>query len=605
MKKFRLIAILAMIVVALAAFTGCNKISAKDVEENPAEYVAEGTRLTFEKTALAPITENQDKVSYEVKVKGMGNTFDLGVYLDMAEKKGAVDFKSKIGEDDYVTETDGALYYGDNKLVIKSEMLKDVFETDAVGLDLGITYKDFEKSGIYELLDTNGALTDESRDMLKKLMGKDGISKIVTELGESVADLSKEQYKFGDVQEETVTVGEKEVKVITVTATLNEDAFSDLVDGIVDTVQDVAKDVGADISDEDAKEFTSSIMDSIPEMSGEYKYYLSKKTGALIKIESESETSVYDEYFDETTTTEATFEITFGEDPTKILLPSFEYESKNSDGDKITFKGESKIEDAMLVTEGKYVLKSEDEKHTLEFVSEIGTSEFELTVDDGEEEYPVTGEYETTDTETEIKIDMTEAYGEDEEVEIEDIKLTITCGEELPEPPKYKDILGLTMDDITAIMENVFGSYIPGFDDDMDYESTFVSELAWYLDMDEESVYEYLKDYAEYDCESEEEFLYTLYASYTYQDLVTNYGAGEAVIEDFVTDIENNGGTIYDIAVALCDNYYLFAVPTEDQLCEIFDNYGEYGYDTLQEAIDDYILVYGDYLIIPEKYLED
>lgn len=605
MKKFRIVALLAMIVVALVAFCGCNKINAKDVAEDPAAYVMEGTRLTLSESPLAPFVEEQDKVAYELNVKGMGNTFDMGLYLDMAEKKAAVDFATKIGDDENVMETEGALYFGDNKLILESEALKDVFEADAIGIDLGAKYKDFEKSGIYELLESNGVLTEESRDIIKKLMGKDGATKFFSDIGESVANLSKEQYEFGDVKEETITIGDKEVKVIAVTATLNEDAVSDLIDGVVDAVADLAEEAGADISKEDVDEFTSSIMDSVPEMSGEYKYYLSKKTGALVKLEGESETAVYDEYFDETTTTDVTVEVTFGQDPTKLLLPEFEYESKSSGGEKITFKGESKIEDAKLVTEGKIVSKYEDEKHTLKFVCEIGLSDFEINVDDGEEEYVITGEYETTDTETEIKIDMTEAYGKDEEVEIEDIKITVTYGEDVPKAPKYKDILDFSMDDVTAILQNIYGSYIPGFDTDMDYESTFVSELTWYLDMDEEEINEHLKDYEEYDCESEEEFLYRLYVVYTYQDLVTNYGAGEAVIEAFVTDIVNEGGTIYDIAVALCDNYYLFAVPTEDDLREVFDNYGDYGYDTLKDAIDDYVLIYGDYLVIPEEYLED
>ncbi len=602
MKKLRLLALVAMIFVALAVFTGCDKLKAEEVEADPVKYLTEGSKLTLSETELSPVVEAKDKIAYDLKIEGMGNSADLGVYLDTAAKKGAVEFSSKTGEGENVIETDGTLYYGDKQIVLKSDMLNDVFDTDTVGIDFAFTYDEFKKSGIYGLFDSFGTLDEESEKMLEKLIGKDGLGKVFADLGESFEKLSKEQYEFGEVKEETITVGGKDIKVITVSATLNEDAVTQLIDGLADSIKDLVKNAGGEFTDEDAQSFISTLTGALPEMSGEYKYYLSKKTGALVKLEGESVTEVYDEYFDETTKTENSIEMTFGADPTKEFLPAFKYVTEGTDIGKTTIEGESYTKDGKFVMEVKGTSKINDEKIETEFVCEYGDGKFKIKGDDGEEKYSIAGEIESNENKFVMKLDLSKAYGKDEQADIEKIEFSVTYGKEVPTLPKYKNLLDISVEEITEIMNTIYGSYIPG-GDDIDYPASFRAELEWYLDLYEEDLDEFLKKYEEYECASEEEFLYFLYANCAYEDLTTNYGADADVIDAFIADIENNGGTMFDIAAALYDNYYLFAVPTEDELREIFDNYDDYGYDSLQEAIHDYILIYGEYLVIPEEYL--
>ena len=71
-----------------------------------------------------------------------------------------------------------------------------------------------------------------------------------------------------------------------------------------------------------------------------------------------------------------------------------------------------------------------------------------------------------------------------------------------------------------------------------------------------------------------------------------------------MNDIKNNGGTTYDLAVGLYDNYWDFAVPTEDEVRDLLDNYEDYEFSSVEEAIDYLTESYSEYLVIPEEYLD-
>lgn len=600
MKKLRIFALAAMVFVLLAAFTGCNKLKAEDVESDPLKYLTEGMKLTFRSTPFSPMLEKQDKIAFEVDAKNDTYKAGFDVYLDAAEKKGAVKYStsSDYGDGNEYG-MDAELYYADGKLVINNGYLYDLFKTNAVGIDLFTKYKDFEKSALYDALVENEVITDENEKMLEKLMGKDGISKIISETFDSVQKLFSEQYKYDSVEEDTITVDGKEIKVIVVSASLNEDIFTDTVESVIDSVKDVAKLTDGDFSDEDAKELIDSVKKSLPKMKGEYKYYLSKETGALIKMESETESKVYDEYTEETTKSETSFEVTFGSDPTKIILPSFEYVTKIADDKKTTVEGETRIEDGKLIVEGMGTSKNGDEKNEVELLCTFGDGEFEITGDDGEEKYSIKGEFETSEKEIDVSIDLSDAYGEDEYDGIEKLSFTVIFGEDVPELPKYKDILDITSEDL----ENLFGISSPSISFS-DYDTSFKTELSFYLDLYDEDLQEYLSHYEEKGFATEEEYLYYLFVTYTYEDLTTYYGAGRDVIDEFMNDIKNNGGTTYDLAVGLYDNYWDFAVPTEDEVRDLLDNYEEYEFSSVEEAIDYLTESYSEYLVIPEEYLD-
>ncbi|MBE6588376.1 MAG: hypothetical protein E7647_08195 [Ruminococcaceae bacterium] len=626
MKKFRIFAMVLMLFVAIAVFTGCNKLKTEDVEKDPVNYVMEGSKLTLSESEFSPVIDPKDKIAYELKLKGEGQSSNIGLYLDTKEQKGSVDISSKtsyasdFGDESYSQETniDAAIFYEDKKIVVKSEMLEDVIGTDAVGLDLGFTYDELKESGIWELLEQFGAITEESTGAIETLLESDGLTKLFTGYVEGLQKLAEEQYEVGEVEETTVKIGDKEIKAIAVSMSVNEDIYADIMEKTGDLLVKLSNLIGEEMTEEDKEALMSTLNDSIPEMSGDYTYYLSKKTGALIKMEAETKSETTLEFMGESETekSECSFEIVFGEDPTEKLLPSFtlEYSQKSEYVDNtIKIEAESREEDGKFIMEGKGTAESDGEKSTTELTFEYENGEFTLSgKDDDDNEYEISGEIESSENEFKVKLDLSKAYGEDEDLYgvPTEIELSVTYGEDVPKLPEYKDILDFTVEDLSMLLGGVdpdFG-YDADYDEDIsidDYDELFKLDMELYLETDADGVAAELAKYAENGFESEEEYLYYLFVVYTYADLTTNYGAGEAAIDEFMNDIKNNGGTTYDIAVALYDAYYDLAVPTEEEVRDYLDNYEDYGYSSLEEAIDDLRDYYGEYLIIPEEYLTE
>ena len=483
MKKFRILAVIVVMLLCITALASCDKISVDKVNEDPMAAISNGASLTFANTPLSGFTAENSKVAYELSASDEENDFDMAVYTD-AETGGFVfdmamespsdyEWDEESGESEATgTETiTAALYLVDGKLVVSSSLLEDVIGTDTIGIALDLTEEKIKESELYKALVEVSGLSEEEFEEAFTSVSIDNIEKAVEDYAAAVKELYASVYE--DVEsaaEETLTMGDEEVKTIAVTLTINEKFTDDLADLTVTLVKDVVKCVeeSGELTDVDIEEIATEISDAMPEISGEQTYYLSAKTGALVKMTQSFEvTATVDE---ETSSFSQESEITFGADPTKSLMPAFTYEIE-VDGEKTSIEAESAIEEDKLVVTGNIADDTNDYKADFTFKID-SEGEFTLTVETEDNDYEVTGSITSTENEVSLKADLSKAHDEGE-ASVEDLELTVKFGEELPSLPKYKDILSYTYDEL----EELFTDYGYDYDYDYGYDSRYDAEF--------------------------------------------------------------------------------------------------------------------------------
>ena len=637
MKKLRIAAIIVALILTVTALASCDTLKLEDVQADPMKYVTDGADLTFGTTPFADISLDQDKVSYQLGIDGENDHLDLALYLDMATVKGAFDlafegttsYTDDNGEEiSEKEETKLSAYYADKQIAVKTDLLKDLLDYDSVGIDLGITKDEFKETALFDVLLSLTEMTEEDFEKeLKEAEEAINIEKLKEDISKYIEDIKKlynEQYEVTGVTEESLTIEEKEYKVIVVAAKVNEKLYDDMVGETVELITGLADTLNEKVegytgyTEEDIKEMLESISDTMPDISGTIKYYLSAKTGALLKITGDTKTVTKDEN-DEKSTTETKYDVMFGAQPEVLFLPSFVYETK-TDVDSFYLDGKSSVVDGKFVLEGigdyedENTEEDKDEtEDTYKFVIDKEGA-YTLTFTDEDGDYDVTGKFECTESKIALTADVTElnnmeddeeaTEGEDDIVDLDtdvitDISLVITFGEDVPAMPEYKNILDFTEEDISPILDMLGMGAAPG----ASYDDMFRTELMYYLELDEAELADYLSKYAEFEFDNEQDYLYASYADCVYMDLVYYCEVDKAKVDAVVNSVTSVGGSYYDLAVTMYDSYFMLTAPSEDEVRDYLDNYDIYGYSSQQEVIDELKDFYGDYVTIPEEYL--
>ncbi len=558
MKKLRIAALVAALLLTVTALAGCDKLKIDDVKADPIKYVTDGMALTLDGTPFANITEAAKKGSYQIALSGEDFYSDAKLYLDTEAAKGSVEFEMEAPSEYDIDEETGELttvatekvaldaYYADKKIVIKSDLLNDYAGTDAIGLDMSVTEEDFKASALYDALLSMAGITEDDLAETESAINVGDITKAFSDYVNAVAEIGKNSLEFGEIAEEVIDIDGKEVKTVAVPFTVKEDIYDSIFDEAINMVKAVSKAMGEEMS-EDQLADTKAIMEkSLPEYKAGGKYYLSAKTGAVVKETADVEVMLKVEE-DVATTFKTKSEMTYGADPTDAFLPAVNLEM-DVDGEKLTVSGKSSVTDGKFVFDGEVKVDAEaDEDDTNgTFKFELASDgKFDLTLKDDAEDMTVSGTFTSDETKTELTIDLSTAYGEDEAAEITDIKLVITAGEEVPALPEYKDILDMTEEDLAPIISML--AMTGGTDT---YEMTvedYYYELTYYFD---QTVLDAsLDDYASQGYATRDDMICDTYIAVAMDELKVYMD--EASINGSVTAMVNGGYSYKEIADSL------------------------------------------------------
>lgn len=539
MKKLSVFFVVLVLLLTAILLTSCGGIGLADVQDDPLGYVEKGMKLTFSNTPFAPLIEEGNQASVDISVEEGENLLRAKASLDLENSKFYLDGKYKEvfdfeGETE-TTEMDLALWFADNKFIVKNEFLKELFGSNSVGIDLNASKETIKNSSLYQAILTSlgmdkEELTEEQKTVLESVEKE--IDTLISELKDSL----KNGTVLDGVAEEKITVDEKKLETVTVSIKLKDKYAEEIADALVAFAKVINKTMGSEdvVSSEDL---------SLPTMSSTQKYYLAKDSGALVRVEMISSTKVSATEVSDAVENVTSFSVDFGAEPQKQFLPAFTYELSSNEINT-TVHGTSSHKD------GKFVMTmvvKEEEKEVGDMVFTMEKDgNFTMTVSDEEEEQTVTG---TLKNEDNALVFTATVPAEDEDEKETKLSLKFSAVAEIPAVPEFKDILTLTEDDLAVLME-AFGA------GSVDYASMYYSELLYYLDTTEAQLDALLADYATYGYASREDYIYASYAQFAYQDLVSNYGVTQGTLDQFLETKINENSSCLELALAMDEAYY-------------------------------------------------
>ena len=574
MKKTRFFAFLALTLAALLVLSACGaKLSKRTVEADPLSYVRDGAKLTFKNTPFSSVTEKKegrDRLSGELSLSAEGESLILKFGSDITAGRLFADVDFKTADESALTSeipaVKAAIYVDGGKIVAKSDYLKEIFGADTVGIDLA-DLKDIKNTETFKsFLTAIGMTEDEFTETLGAMLPFDIFDKtkaeeIETKVKEIIeklkADLADGDYidfddcEVTDVSEETIVLNGVNVKTVVVSYSVREDAFDEIYSKLGEYFNDMLGTLG--MGSEDGE---SLLPDSERETDGfkmktTQKAYLSAETGALVRFVAEEKT----EGFGETDAT-LSVDLSFGADPTRLFMPSVEINEKIG-GTECRVQATSAAVDNKLVTDGSVRVKADgNEKEVLSFNLEYGEGgAYVLTISNPSEDekgsVKISGVFNNGDD----GLELTANVEEDKQNDISAVafSLKLRYGAEVPAAPEYKDILGLSTEELAPIMEILFGGQK---ETDPEFENYAFSVLAAYTGMTESELNSALTEgYAAMGFPDTTSYLYYNFVQYRAADMIQNYGVAEAAMQQLWDDVANAGGTYLDLARAFEDEY--------------------------------------------------
>lgn len=623
MKKTRLIALLALALAALFLLSGCGeKLTVKKVEADPVAYLEEGGRLSLQNTPLAFLSDQPagDGIGGEWSVSAKDFSALLSFAADSAAGKGSLDLNVKMPADAVAEgapeKIEGSLFFDGGKLVLKSGLLGDFFGTETVGLDLA-GLEDLKNTGTFRSFLALTGLTEEELEAqlgsfdeagLKEL--KDKLKEAYEKIGEFVEKVrafSADMYEVTGVTEGTVTFDGKEIKTVVVAYAVRENYYRDFMK----IFEDLFNELKAVFPSEEAEEesgisFADDLFDGLS-ISVSGKAYLSAETGALLRDVSEVKMTRTDD--GEEKTTACSLDLLLGADPTVLPLPALDMRI-TAKGGEIRLQAVSSYADKKLTVDGTVTSREngEEEKEELSFRLEYAEDgAYTLTLTNEEKKsVKITGVFKN---ESDL-FEWTANIEENEDLGIPAVSLAVKLrtGAEIPAAPAYKDLLGLTEEELTALIaqfSDYFGEDSEEPEDVEDFES--FADYAFYIltqytDMDDDALTAALTDgYAKDGFPDATSYLYYNFAQYRAADLIQNYGAKQKALQDLWDDTVAKGATFEDLALAFEDAYLMVTAPGEAEVRAFLEQYREYGFSSRQEAADYLKDRYGDYVTIPAE----
>lgn len=475
MKMTKIIALLLSVFMIVTMFAACgvdDTTTDDDIEEttpdtepekdpkevlkeaivaNPQQAIADAMVLALAESAPEGMAGENKAIKIDFEMSDTENAIIASLAFDPTTMTAALDAKYDVDGE----KLEGSAYIKGAEIAVKSDLLTEYLGYDCVGVDLDITKDTIVNSNLYKALPELLGVTEAELTELMDTVDIDAVITAVKTYITGVKDLYATAYVASAPVEEKTMINGTEVECFVVTYTIKENLVDDLVGLTVKLIEDLSAVIEeTEYTEEDLKQMVESLSDSMPDTSGETKYYVSVATGALVKVEGNAKMSVTDEYGD-TYDTNETFDITFGADPTTDFSPAFKFEM-NDGYSTTTLTGETTKADGKTTLSGELTStysfgeESEPEVETNKYsftLNSDNTFEFKL-VDAWDDEYSFNGTLEISGNTVTVGLDP-EVFGEDGP---DVAKVTVTFGAAVPEMPEYKSIFDFTAEDIAAFV---------------------------------------------------------------------------------------------------------------------------------------------------------
>ncbi|MBQ7302195.1 MAG: hypothetical protein IJW89_01270 [Clostridia bacterium] len=435
-KRWLALVLTVLLALPLSLLTGCDAINAEDVKADPMKFVDSGMALTL------GLTSSEDEFE-TLKCSVSGNVddteFDATLAMDALMERCALELL--FGENGI------SVYYDENDVAIKSDLLKDLFGTDTVGFDVNTTEEALMESPTFlALLEILGMSAEEFESNLSAPTASSGLESVLEDVENNFEALLESDGVI-TVTEETIHIDDEQIDTIAVDVEFDSEILKKLSQNGMELGIEYLKMVGLD----DA--VIQQIADSAETVAvnTETKYYLAVKTGALVKTTWNQEQEL--KVNGKTTTVTIDLAWTFGATPEVVLLPAFDCEVTFNEM-AFSLDGKSSIDNGKLVMNGsgKIVTGEKEENGTYTLTVE-SDGDYMLQLFDDENE-KVTSIISGTMHEDENGMELT-AKIVVEESEIADLSFAFTVDEAVPTVPEYKDLLALTKDELLSILQNI------------------------------------------------------------------------------------------------------------------------------------------------------
>ena len=470
MKK-RLLALFMVLVLCMTmVLTGC-----KDKDKTDDSTTPKDTEVTLngsiEKTFNAMLSADAGSAAVMENALNKGKiTIALGeqlknvLYLDSSGKA----FANNLSFNEGGQSVNIGIYRKDKEFAIAApELLGDT----VYGINLETLATDLKDSAIWSLMGTDyDTFMSEYSEQIEQItsllegMDEEAVNEMADELVESISETLKD-VEVTTKEEEVEIYGEK-VKATVITYHMEKADIEKLMDVMIDWMEEMMTGIMDEMGDiigesvtieggssEDVFEQMRAEIDTGldgVEIEGDFYAYINSKTQYLMQMgieltaTVEGETGVIDVAF------------VLGKDPTKSDKFAFVMDVE-SDGEKRTMEVSLSIDEK---TEGDVKtttftlaadMDGEKQEIVLAFAHDQKKNEYKVSLNAEDAEVSLSGKLEITDSKFHFTIDEVEADGETMPL---GLAITVEVGAEgMPAMPAYTNILKLSEDELTSLLE--------------------------------------------------------------------------------------------------------------------------------------------------------
>lgn len=348
MKKTKIISILLVAVMLVGLLAGCeSNVSMKDISADPKAYIDAGLKKSFSSSPLGDIIalENSEAVALDATITPVNEELGHIKFNSIAALQ-ELAIWAKLDADLDGEKIKGEFFLDENNIAINSELLKEVFGSESIGLRLSDDlYTRFTKSNWYEILVIDSGLEDELKNDNGSTIDAEAIVNLIVATMEEIEKIHKESIKY-EVVESEIEIDGKSLGGYLITKTMDDyikEKYIAAIEKFSDELQKLLpEELAAEIAEEiefmieDIEESTKSIAETAT-------YFIAKKGGALIEMTYDAKMETVDTWSDKDVVNTVKFKVNFGTNPETIFSPNFEAEA-NIDGDKYTIVGKSEID---------------------------------------------------------------------------------------------------------------------------------------------------------------------------------------------------------------------------------------------------------------------
>lgn len=473
MKKKRILSMLLVVAMMTSLLTGCgSNVSLKDVEADPAMCVEEGLKKSLSLSPIGGLLDLEDPEAIAINVDATSIDNDEHVKFDttIALKEVAMLCNLDLNMDG--DEIKGSIFIDKDNMAVKSELLKEFFDTSSVGIGLNDFANNLKASAWYKLLIVDSGLEEELKTADGETIDLQAIIDLYVDLLKEMDAISKECVEY-TVVEDVMTIDGKEIKGYKIDQTTSKDAADRMAKAVEKFLNDMIGMVPAEEDVEDIQDEIDEMMSEMTETINKMiegtktSYFIAKKGGAVLEMRYSSTMTMTDSWSEEEITNTSDLVISFGADPEKVFAPEFSIQVVEDDTKmSMTGKGVVDIQSksfnldmSMSIDYPEDYEWIDDEKYDIKIALQQD-GKYTLTMTDGEETHSLTGKFKIDGTKVQFSVDG----NEEEHIDL-NIEIAIDFGAKKPVAFEYEDLMKWDEAKIQSWMEKMMEASEPDYEE--------------------------------------------------------------------------------------------------------------------------------------------